>query len=66
MERNRIVYFDCLRILAMCFVIYMHVASLPLSMERDNEWILLTLVTSVAYTIVAQLSRQKSKIFIMN
>lgn len=52
MERNRIVYFDCLRILAMCFVIYMHVASLPLSMERDNEWILLTLVTSVAYTAV--------------
>lgn len=50
MERNRIVYFDCLRILAMCFVIYMHVASLPLSMERDNEWILLTLVTSVACT----------------
>lgn len=52
MERNRIVYFDLMRILAMCFVIYMHVASLPLSMERDRDWILLTMVTSVAYTAV--------------
>lgn len=52
MERNRIVYFDLLRIWGMIWVIYMHVASAPLSKEINAQWIFITMLATVAYTAV--------------
>lgn len=52
MERNRIVYFDLLRIWGMLWVIYMHVASSPLSEGVNTQWVLITMFTSIAYTAV--------------
>lgn len=52
MKQNRIVYFDIMRIVGMFFVIYMHVASLPLSGEINGEWLVLSAVTSLAYIAV--------------
>ena len=50
--RPHIDYFDFLRLLAMCGVIFMHTSALLLQEEADLQWELLNLCTAFAFTSV--------------
>ena len=50
--RAHIDYFDFLRLLAMCGVIFMHTSALLLQEEVDLQWELLNLCTAFAFTSV--------------
>lgn len=51
-ERQHIYYFDYLRILSLCSVIFMHTASVPLRGVRNLSWMFLNLGSSLAFTAV--------------
>lgn len=51
-EREHIYYFDYLRILGLCSVIFMHAASGPLRGELNQDWQFLNFGTSLAFTAV--------------
>lgn len=50
--RGHIFYFDYLRIIAAFFVVFMHVASVPLARGINTDWHLTNILTSLSFTAV--------------
>ena len=51
-SRGHIFYFDWLRIIAAFFVVFMHVASVPLAGDINTDWHLTNILTSLSFTAV--------------